>query len=304
MKRNQIDKTKRDEKIFTHTMVWPALIILLMTSLLPLIYVIITSFTDMTLITMNRGGVKFIGLSNFVNAVKDPSFRHALWVTVKFTLFAVASETLLGLGLALFLMNFRRGSKVLRTLFLFPMLCPPITVALVWQTMFSNNNGILNALLGFFGLAPVNWLLDVKVAFYSVLLIDIWQYMPYVFLLVYVALCQMPTDLIEAATLDGANAWQRFRYVILPYLLKPLSVVVLLRTIDTFRLFDKVNVLTKGGPADSTKTITMYIYQTGVNHFDIGFTSATSILMTAVVLFLAAPYIRSTFRQMISRKAV
>lgn len=287
---------------FTNAMVWPALVILLLTSLLPIIYVLITSFTDMTLITMNRGGTQWVGFKNYINAITDPDFLQSIWVTVKFTLLAVVTETIFGTMLALYLHSSGKPSKLLRTLFLFPMLCPPITITLIWQTMFSNSYGILNQILGVFGIAPVNWLQDINAAFYAVLWVDIWQYAPFVFLLVYVALCQMPKDLLEAAALDGANGFRRLRYITLPYLAKPMTVVILLRLIDTFRLFDKVNVLTKGGPYNSTRTITMYIYQRGYNDMDIGVTSATSILMTVIILLIAFPYIRSSFKQMVQRE--
>ncbi|HHX36585.1 MAG TPA: sugar ABC transporter permease [Clostridiaceae bacterium] len=289
-------------RVFTNVMVWPALIILLLTSLLPIIYVLITSMTDMTLITMNRGGTQWVGFKNYIDAIQDKDFMHSIWVTVKFTLLAVVSETVFGTLLALFLHGSGKPSKLLRTLFLFPMLCPPITITLIWQTMFSNSYGILNQILGVFGVAPVNWLQDINTAFYAVLWVDIWQYAPFVFLLVYVALCQMPQELHEAAALDGANSFQRLRHVTLPYLAKPMTVVILLRLIDTFRLFDKVNVLTKGGPYNSTRTITMYIYQRGYNDLDIGVTSATSILMTLLILLIAFPYIRSSFKQMVQRR--
>lgn len=291
-----------NKHVFTNAMVWPALLILLFTSLLPVIFIFVTGLTDMTLITMNKGGTEWVGFKNFLKALGDKEFLLSIGVNLKFTLLAVLSETVFGTLLALFLHGSGKESPLLRTLFLFPMLCPPITVTLIWQTMFSNNYGILNQMLEYIGLAPVNWLQDINTAFYAVLWVDIWQYAPFVFLLVYVALCQMPKDLLEAASLDGANSWQKFFHVTLPYIAQPMGVVVLLRTIDTFRLFDKVNVLTKGGPYNSTRTITMYIYQRGYDHMDIGVTSATSILMTVVVLLLAFPYIRSGMREMLSRK--
>lgn len=300
-KKGPVPLSIRQKRVFTHTMVWPALIILILTSLLPILYVLISSITDMTLKSMNKGTTQWIGFQNYAKALSDPNFRQSMWVTVKFTLLAVIIETVVGLLLAVFLHGFKKGSKALRTLFLFPMLCPPITVALIWQNMLSNNGGIINQILNLFGIGSVNWLQTIPYAFISVLWIDVWQYAPFVFLLVYVALCQMPAELHEAAALDGANGWRRFWYVTLPYLTKQLSVVVLLRTIDTFRLFDKVNVLTRGGPANSTRTITMYIYQTGINKFEIGMNSASSILMTAIVLMLAFPYIRSTFKHMVDR---
>lgn len=301
MRRQSLSLNKsKTSGYFSYLMTGPAAVILLATSLIPMLYVLWTSFTNLDLTTM-RTGSKWIGFENYSKALTYSKFYDSLWVTIKFTLLAVVLETVLGYLLAIFVHSFKRGSKTMRTLLLVPMLSPPITVALVWQTMFSNSYGIINQLLSYLGAAPVNWLQDVKVAFYAILWIDIWQYTPFVFLLMYVALQQMPKELTEAAAVDGASGWQRFANITLPYLSKQLAIVALLRTIDSFRLFDKINVLTKGGPADSTRTITMYIFKNGIDQFRIGFASATSILMTLVVLVLAAPYIRSTFKAMINR---
>jgi multiple sugar transport system permease protein len=176
--------------------------------------------------------------------------------TVKFVILAVIFETVLGLFLAVFINSFTRGNKLLRTLILLPALMPPVTVALMWQTMLSNNYGIINQLAGFFGLAPVNWLMDIKTAFYAILVIDIWQYAPMAFLLIYASMQTIPQTQYEAARIDGAGIWTQFLKITLPNISSGLLMVVLMRTIDTFRLFDKVNILTKGGPANSTATTT------------------------------------------------
>ena len=139
--------------------------------------------------------------------------------------------------------------------------------------------------------------MDVKTAFYAILTIDVWQYAPFVFLLIYAALQSVPQGQYEAAKIDGANPWHRFIYITIPNISKVVGMVVLLRTIDTFRLFDKINILTKGGPANSTATITQYIYQYGVKGLKVGYGSAASLIMTLIVLILAFFYIRQTFKK-------
>jgi multiple sugar transport system permease protein len=186
---------------------------------------------------------------------------------------------------------------MLRTVSLLPTLLPPVTVALIWQIMFSNNYGIINKLLGEIGIDPVNWLMDVNTAFYAILVIDIWQYAPFAFLLIYASLQSVPQGQYEAAKIDGAGVLQQFVYVTLPNIANGVIMVVLLRTIDTFRLFDKVNILTKGGPANSTATITQYIYQYGVKGLKVGYGSAAALIMTVIVLILAGAYIKRSFKK-------
>lgn len=283
--------------VFAQIMTSPGGLILIAFSFVPFLYVIYTSMTNLDLLNFNRGA-DFIGLKNYVNILTDGKFRQALSTTLYFTFLAVALETILGYALALFVNSLRLGQSTMRVLLLLPMLCPPVTVTMVWQTMFSNAYGVLNRMLSAIGMAPVNWLQDVRVAFYAIVWVDVWQYMPMVFLLMYVGLRSIPGEMKEAAAIDGANSVQTFRYIIFPQLLSTLGVVVLLRIIDAFRLFDKVNILTRGGPADSTKTITMYIYQTGIDQFRIGYASAGSVLMAVTVLILASPYLRASFRKL------
>jgi multiple sugar transport system permease protein len=238
-----------------------------------------------------------VGLYNFFDLFDNVYFRQAILNTVKFVILAVITETCLGLFLAVFINGFTRGNKLLRTLILLPALMPPVTVALMWQTMLSNNYGIINQLAGFFGLAPINWLMDIKTAFYAILVIDIWQYTPLAFLLIYASMQTIPQTQYEAARIDGAGVWIQFWQITLPNISSGLLMVVLMRTIDTFRLFDKVNILTKGGPANSTATITQFIYQQGVRGLKVGYGSAASIVMTALVLLFSIAYVRKMLKK-------
>lgn len=271
------------------------MLMLTVLSLFPLLFVIFYSFYDYYY--LSAADPVYIGLQNFKDLFADQYFRQALWNTVKFTVIAVFFEVLVGLGMALLINSVKRHQKLLRTVTLLPDLLPPVTVALMWQIMLSNNYGLFNNILGFFGLSPVNWLQDVKTAFTCIVVIDIWQYAPFVFLLLYAALQSVPQDQYEAAALDGANVWQRFTRITLPNISTNIIMVVLLRVIDTFRLFDKVNILTKGGPANSTATITQYIYQYVVKRSQIGYGSAATVIMTLIVLVLAFGYIRQNFKR-------
>ena len=233
----------KSKKVFACKMMAPSTIILIALSLFPLMFVLYYSFTDYYF--LDKGQCKFIGMDNFTKIIADTYFRQAIYNTVKFTIMAVLIEIILGLAMALFINNIKRGKRIIRTLVLLPTLLPPVTVALIWQIMFSNNYGIINEVLNKMGISSVNWLMDVKTAFYAILTIDVWQYAPFVFLLIYAALQSVPQGQYEAAKIDGANTWHRFIYITVPNISKVIEMVVLLRTIDTFRLFDKINILLK-----------------------------------------------------------
>ncbi|EPF31361.1 hypothetical protein HMPREF9194_01707 [Treponema maltophilum ATCC 51939] len=284
----------KTNKSFIYSMILPSAVLLTVLSIFPLFFTIKNSFTDYYLLSKTRSS--FIGVRNYVNIFKDAYFQKSLWNTVKFTVLAVIAETLFGLVLALFVNSLRKGQHLVRTLLLLPMLVPTVTAALIWQTMFSNNNGIINQMLEFVKMSPVNWLMDVKTAFNAILIIDIWQYTPLSFLLIYAELQTVPQSQYEAADIDGASYWNKLIHIILPDISTGIGMVVLLRTIDTFRLFDKINILTRGGPANSTATISQYIYQYGTKNLQIGYSGAASVIMTAAVLILASTYLIKRFK--------
>ena len=288
---------KRNRQTFAYALTTPAVLVLLLLSVFPLLYTIRYSFTDCYLLSRQPAG--WVGLSNYINIFKDSFFWKVLKNTLFFTIFGVTIETTLGIALAVFADSFTRGKKLLRILLMLPMLLPPVTVALVWQTMFSNNNGILNQILAAVHLGKVNWLQDVHTALPAILVIDIWQYTPLAFLLAYASLQTVSQQQYEAAALDGANRWRMFCNITMPNILNGVRMVVLLRVIDTFRLFDKVNILTKGGPANSTATITQYIYQYGTKNFQIGYASAASMIMTVIVVAMSAVYLKQSLKEMI-----
>ena len=273
----------------------PAILVMAAFTVFPLAFTLVYSFTDYYFLA--RSAPKIVGLYNYFDLFDNVYFRQAIFNTVKFVILAVIAETTLGLFLAVFVNSFKNGSKILRTVILLPVLMPPVTVALMWQTMLSNNYGIINQILGLIGIAPVNWLMDIKTAFYAILVIDIWQYSPLAFLLIYASMQTIPLVQYEAARIDGAGFWVQFTRITLPNITAGFLMVVLMRTIDTFRLFDKVNILTKGGPANTTATMTQFIYQQGVRGLKVGYGSAASIIMTILVLLFAISYVRKMLKR-------
>ncbi len=288
-------RLKKSNKLFSYIMSLPTVFVFAFLTVFPLGYTIWYSFTNYNM--LKPKAIKFIGIKNYINIIQDSYFQQAFVNTLIFMLLAVFFETSIGLLVAVLINSLNRGTKILRTIVLLPVVLPPVTVALVWQIMLSNNYGIINKLLEQLGKASVNWLNDVHTAFFCILLIDIWQYMPFAFLLIYAAMQSVPQSQYEAAELDGANGVQQFFFITIPNIFNGIVLVVLLRSIDSIRLFDKVNILTRGGPANSTATITQYIYNYGVWQHKIGFSSAGSIIMTIVVLIISLPYIKRAFQR-------
>ena len=279
-------------KRFGLGMLSPTVVILLIMTAYPLFFTLVYSFTDYNLLRSLKNGSHFIALQNYTKLLSDPYFQQSILNTVKFTILAVIFEMFIGLVMALFVNSLKRGQKTMRTLLLLPYLLPTVTVALSWRMMLSPNYGIVNQVLQALHLPVYNWFSDIHTAFGMLVLIDVWQSAPFVFLLLYAALQSVPQSQYEAARIDGANRFKILFYVTLPNIKNSLALCALLRTIDSFRLFDKVNLLTGGGPANSTSTITQYLYNYGIKSLDFGFGSAGAIVMTVLVLLLSSVYIK------------
>lgn len=273
-------------------MVTPTLVVLLVMTARPLVFTLIYSFTNYNYLKHANRAPDFVLFKNYIDLFQNEYFRQAVINTIKFTILAVILEMALGLLVAVFIHSLKRGQKVMRTLLLLPYLLPAVTVALSWRMMLSSNYGIINQFLTSLGLPYYNWFLDTKTAFGTILLIDVWQNVPFVFLLLYAALQSVSATQYEAARIDGAGFMQQFWYITIPNIKNSLALCALLRTIDTFRLFEKVNVLTGGGPAGTTSTITQFLYNYGIKSLDFGFGSAGAIVMTVLVLILSSFYIK------------
>ena len=288
MKRNEIAKLNSAQAAtnrFGIGMLTPTLIVLLVMTAYPLIFTFVYSFTDYNYLKGTENA-SFVLFDNYVSLFKNGYFQQAVWNTIKFTILAVVLEMALGLLIAVFVNSLKRGQKIMRTLLLLPYLLPAVTVALSWRMMLSANYGIINQFLKGLGLPVFNWFMDTKTAFGTILLIDVWQNVPFVFLLLYASLQSVSENQYEAARIE------QFWYITLPNIKGSLALCALLRTIDTFRLFEKVNVLTGGGPAGTTTTITQFLYTYGIKSLDFGFGSAGAIVMTLLVLILSSFYIK------------
>jgi len=271
----------------------PALALFALLTLYPLARVVLLSFT-----ATDHGfaDARFVGLDNFVELWEGRGFRRAAWNTMVFALMATIGEVLLGLALALLLDRAFRGRRLVTLVLLAPYVLSTIVVGAIWRAWFHYDLGFLNATLRSLGLAGLPWLFDPTLALPAIALADIWQATPFCFLILYAGLRSIPPELHEAARVDGAGAWRRFRDVTLPLLAPYLLVAALMRTLDSFKLFDKVYAMTGGGPGNATETLSMHVHRLAFRFFDIGMASAAALVMVAFAGLLAALQARRMMR--------
>jgi len=248
------------------------------------------------------GGLKiiFIGLYNWGKLFFDERYYNALKNTLLIVGIGVSVQYLLGLVLAILLnkKTIIKGRAFFRVLFILPMTFSPVAVGYIWRMLFHVTRGPVNDILVKFGLAPVNWTGNSLTAIYSIILIDIWHWTPLIFLVLLAALQAIPLEIFEAAEIDGASEWGKFRFIIFPMLI-PFSVaLILLRVIEGLKIIDKIYVLTAGGPGISTESITLYAYNKGLVSFDLayGATISISLLVMLIVICVLFLFILSKFR--------
>ncbi|WP_437615625.1 carbohydrate ABC transporter permease [Erwinia sp. V71] len=276
----------------------PMLVAMLLLTAWPLLRTIWLSFTDAALIGSGESPL-YIGLENYLYALSDADFRAAIGRTLYFTVVSVAIEGVIGVLVALLLNQRFYGRNVLRVLVILPWALPTIVNAMMWRLNFNPDYGSINALLTQLGIIDGyrSWLGSPDAALNAVMLADIWKNYPLVTLLVLAALQSIPDDLFEAARLDGASAWRRFRAITFPAIVAPLSVALVLRTIDAFKIFDIIYVMTRGGPVDSTKTLSFFVYQESFSYLRAGSGAAYAILMTLMCGVLITLYLIMLLRQ-------
>lgn len=261
----------------------------------PLGYSLWLSFHRWTLRTFKQG-IPFVGLENYRQLFSNPEFWSSLRITFTFVLLAITLEFVLGMALALLLNHDLKAKGLIRSFILLPMMCTNVVIGLTWRLLFNYEFGIINYYLTQLGFGPVEWLSSPKIALWSVILVDVWNTTSFVALMLLAGLQSLPEEPFEAARIDGANSLQTFLYLTLPLLRQTILVALLWRLIDTFRIFDVVYLLTAGGPARATETVSIYIYRYGFQAFNLGFASAASYIMIVIMLFLAGMMARAIGR--------
>lgn len=241
----------------------------------------------------------FVGLSNYATALGSSDFRSALLVTAEFAIASVLLTVLAGLGIAMLLNLNIRGRAVLRALVLIPWAVPPIINATLWRLIYDSHIGALNGALYQFGFIHkyVSWLVDPTMSKVLVVVAHVWNHVPLATIILLAALQAIPRDLYEAAKVDRASPWRAFRRITLPWLLRPMMIVIILETMASLRAFDLFYVLTAGGPGNSTTVLAWLTYRTAFVNLDLGLGSAYSYVLMAITLVIALIYIRGLNRR-------
>lgn len=273
------------DRALVYVLLAPTVAVLLALTIYPLIYSVKTSL---------QGESGNWTLQNFTRLIGDQFFLSALAHTFVYAAIALTFEFLIGLGLALLLNEQMRGRSVFRALLLLPMMLPPVVVGVVWRLMLNSNFGPVNGTLKRFGLNAdaLTWTASPKLAMASVIIADIWQWTPFMFLILLAGLQAIPQEPYEAALIDGASAWQTFRHVTLPLLKPAILIALLLRTMDLLRVFDQIFILTEGGPGFATETMSLYIYRTAFRFSNFGYAAAMSFVLLLITNVISVGYMR------------
>ncbi len=274
----------------------PTAIVLVALTVYPTIYMVYISFFRWSVIpTLPRD---FVGFGQYQTILRDSTFWSSVRVTLIFFVVAVSLELLLGYILATSLRTNRRSIRAVRALFLLPTIIAPVVAGLAWKFMLLLDLGIVNYLIGLVGIPKVAWLGDTTAAVIAILLIDVWQWTPFVMLILLAGMESLPTEPFEAARVDGASAWQMLRYVTLPLLLPLITVALMFRTFDAIKTFDVVYMVTQGGPGNATSLLSYDIWKKGFFENQLGYAAALSVLMLILVTILARLYFRVVGQQL------
>ncbi|MEP7457203.1 sugar ABC transporter permease [Phyllobacterium sp. SB3] len=240
------------------------------------------------------GEQSFVGMANFVRLAGDARFWQSMSHTVLYTVLSVAAPLFLGTVAALVFDSKLPMRGLLRGIFVMPMMATPVAVALVWTMMYHPQLGVLNYLLSLVGIGPQEWIFNQNTVIPSLVLVETWQWTPLVMLIVLGGLAAMPRDPFESAEIDGANGWQKFRYITLPMILPFMMVAVIIRSIDALKSFDIIFAMTQGGPGTASETINIYLYNVAFAYYDIGYGSAIAVVFFIVIIImsLALLYLR------------
>ncbi len=262
----------------------PTFIIMTVVWMYPTLYSFYISFFRYSLIKPDS--TTFVGFANYLKAfLKDPYFWSSFQISMKFAAIAVAIQLLLGLVIALLFDIENRAMMIIRTVILIPMMITSVVVGLMWRFMFNPELGIINYLLQ----ARIPWLGEKSIALYACIIVDVWQWTPFMFLIIFAGLRSLPVEVTEAALIDGASKLKMLWYITLPLLKRILLIATILRLADAIRVFDTIFVMTKGGPALSTDVYSLWVYRTSLKHFHMGYGAAISwiyLIIVGVVLIV------------------
>ncbi len=279
-----------------HLFLTPAAVLILLLSIFPLLFSLALTFVSWDLSRL-EGGIRFNGLNNFVTLAKDARFWHTARTTLFFVLGAVTLQYCVGLGVALLLNQPVRFRRFFRVVFLLPMMLTPAAVGYAGRMIFNESMGPLNDIIKHLGLPAVKWVSSSTMALPSLILLDTWEWTPFMMIVLLAGLQSLPPEVFESARVDGANDWQTFRHVTFPMLLPVSITVIVIRSLEAFKLFDIVVVMTGGGPGTATETVTMYAYLVAMKNGNLGYASAIAYSLLIMVTVFTLVFLNFTRRR-------
>jgi multiple sugar transport system permease protein len=279
--------------VLVHPAFWfllPMVLYLMWWRILPLVHTIYLSFHGWNLI--RDKAPSFVGISNYLDLVRDARFHHSLLISFFYMFAATGVEVVLGTLLAVAFDRDLKAKGALRGILILPMFLNPVAVGTIWYILYEPSIGPLNHLAQLLGFEAVNWLGSTTVALWAILIADVWQWTPFIFLLVLSALQGLPETLVEAARIDGASNLTILRRITLPLISSTILVASLLRAMDAFRIFPKIYIMTGGGPGMATESSSMLILKTAFRFFEMGYAATMTIIMLVLLMIMYSLYLR------------
>ncbi len=292
--RNNIQGKK--DVLYSWLFLIPVFVILSITAFIPLGFGFGLSFFKYKL-NLQRAPI-FNGIGNYIEIFRDELFIDAVKHNVLFALLAVSIEMGVGIIIAMMLSDDSKITRFLISLLMIPMIIAPVAAGTLWRMMLDRTYGIVNYLLTLVGLPAVSWLGDYRIAIYTIIFVDCWQFIPFVAILVLSSIKAIPDTLIDAARVDGASPWKVFTKIVLPISAPVIIMVAMIRFVDAFKVFDTVFVMTQGGPGTATEMLPTYIYRQGIKFLNIGYSSAAAVLFIIFMSLIALGFIRLRTKQL------
>ena len=278
---------KRRENLVWKLMLAPTIIVLVLFTIFPTLFTFYNSLHSWNLASP-QFGTQFVGLNNFISMLSDPRFYNALYNSLRISFLSIFIEFVLGFFIAWLLATGFRGSKIIRAGMLLPTMITPVVASFMWLLIFNSNYGILRHLFEAVGVIPAPLMLaDSRFAWLSIVITNAWQWTPFVALLLLAGMVSVPVDILEASSIDGANKFKQTINITLPYMKSVILIALLVRLMDSFRLFEPIFILTRGGPGTETETLTYLIFRQGFAFFEMGYASTLALLLLVVITFFS-----------------
>jgi multiple sugar transport system permease protein len=292
-----VRRARFGDRNFKYFLVAPSIFVLLLIGIFPLVYLLVVSFQGITMTETDTG---FVGLRNYAMLLHDQRLWEALLHTLLFTVIALPIELVLGLAMAQLFLDRLPGRQVFIALLVLPVVVSPIVSGATWSLMFDNRFGPINQIIGWLAGkdATLLWTINPTLVYPAILAAEVWQWTPFMFLLLLAALANVDKSQLEAAAIDGAGYWRTFFRIVLPAIWPVMAVAILIRGLDLFRLFDIVWALTRGGPGTMTETISVFAYIKGFQQFETSYTAAVSLL---IIVLLSAVVFTALKRVQLAR---